>query len=281
MKCFYHKSDFDGICSGAIIKKFNKDCEMIGVDYKDEVDFSSIAPNETVFVVDFCFTVDEMIKLQEESELVWIDHHKTSMDKMLPFSEDAKIFGIREIGLGACALVWRWFNRESEDIPTGVRLLAEYDVWDHSDPMTLPFQYGFRSYDDTSCTSPIWTNMFTYVDRESSFYFVDATCSIGNTIVRYETQQNAMYAKGMAFEITMGKVRAVVINKAYANSKIFDTVFDPEKHDVMVLFGVKPGRCKYSVFSPKGGFDVSEIAKLYGGGGHANAAGFYTEKPLF
>lgn len=279
MKCFYHKSDFDGICSGAIIKMYNKDCEMIGVDYKSEVDFSSITLDETVFVVDFCFTVDEMDKLNEVSELIWIDHHKTSMDKMATTFERGlpSIYGIREVGLGACALVWKWFNAV-KPMPFAVQLLAEYDVWDHSHPMTLPFQYGLRSYEDSNCESNIW-GWFLNVD--TSFEFVEKTCTVGDTIIKYETQQNEMYAKGMAFEATLQGVRAIVINRAFANSKIFDSVFDPEKHDIMVLFGVKPNSCKYSVFSPKGGTDVSEIAKIFKGGGHTNAAGFYTDKPLF
>ena len=34
--CFYHKSDLDGVCSAAIVKRFVPDCELYGVDYGEE-----------------------------------------------------------------------------------------------------------------------------------------------------------------------------------------------------------------------------------------------------
>lgn len=37
---------------------------------------------------------------------------------------------------------------------------------------------------------------------------------------------------------------------------------------------------RYSLRSVEGGIDVSEIAKLYGGGGHPCAAGFETKTPI-
>jgi nanoRNase/pAp phosphatase (c-di-AMP/oligoRNAs hydrolase) len=102
----------------------------------------------------------------------------------------------------------------------------------------------------------------------------------GKTILKYETQQNAMYAKGMAYEAEFEGYKAIVINRAYANSKVFDAVYDPRKHDIMILFGVKPDEIKYTLFCDKPEIDVSKIALKYGGGGHRGAAGFYSEKLL-
>ena len=33
--CFYHRADYDGVCSAAIVKKFVPDCELYGIDYGD------------------------------------------------------------------------------------------------------------------------------------------------------------------------------------------------------------------------------------------------------
>ena len=40
------------------------------------------------------------------------------------------------------------------------------------------------------------------------------------------------------------------------------------------------GVFQYSLRSSANGLDVSEIAKAYGGGGHAHAAGFQSNAPL-
>jgi len=53
MKCFYHSSDLDGHCSGAIVKQEYADCEMIGIDYGNKFPWDSIEIRETVFMVDF------------------------------------------------------------------------------------------------------------------------------------------------------------------------------------------------------------------------------------
>jgi len=81
MKCFYHKSDLDGHCSGALIKLKNPECEMIGVDYADYVRDFKVQMGETVYVVDFRFPMDEMVWLSAFAKLHWIDHHKTSIDE--------------------------------------------------------------------------------------------------------------------------------------------------------------------------------------------------------
>ncbi len=33
--CVFHRADFDGVCSAAIVKKFVPDCELYGIDYGD------------------------------------------------------------------------------------------------------------------------------------------------------------------------------------------------------------------------------------------------------
>jgi hypothetical protein len=53
MKWFYHSADLDGHCSGAIIKQKYPDCEMIGINYGETIDYSRIETGETVFMVDF------------------------------------------------------------------------------------------------------------------------------------------------------------------------------------------------------------------------------------
>jgi len=271
MKCFYHKSDFDGICSAAIIyNTFDVPVDsMIGVDYKDSVDFSVISPNEDVWVVDFSFSTEDMIKLNATANLIWIDHHKSAIEKMAGH-EDIK--GLRVVGQAGCELTWKYLS--SVPMPVSVRLLGRYDVWDHSDPRTLPFQYGMRAQGRTTFDSPIWASLLS-VNAD-----IDLIIDLGAKVLAYEPDQNTMYARGMSFEVTFHGFRAIVINKSYTNSTIFKSVYDPEKHDIMIAFGIKPREYKYTLFCDKADIDVSAIAKTYGGGGHAGAAGFYTDELL-
>jgi len=271
MKCFYHKSDLDGHCSGSIVKYFYPLCEMIGVDYKDVVDRDSIEKDEIIFVVDFCFSFDDMLFLNTYSALTWIDHHKSSIEAMKSF--DFK--GVQEIGSAACQLTWQYLC--NKPIPYSVNLLGMYDIWDFSDEDTLPFQYGIRTISDTRpefCNE--WKNILDGDLSDLEYYLMK-----GRIILDYETKQNSIYAKGMFFEKDFHGYRAIIINKPYSNSKVFDSVYDPEKHDIMITFGVKDKEFKYTLYSDKPEIDVSEIAKVYGGGGHRGASGFYSDRIIF
>ena len=260
-------SDFDGKCSGAIVKSLYDHCEMIGVDYGNcDISGINIALNEVIFVVDFSFEKETMGILNNVANLIWIDHHRTSIEKM----EGHTIQGKREIGKAACELTWEYIY-PARQMPIAVKLLGRYDVWDHSDPRTLPFQYGMRLLDDTQPDSRVWAKSFL----ERTFFY--ETLENGSICYKYQTQQNSIYAASMSYEGEFEGYKAIIMNKPFANSQAFDSVYNPDIHDIMILWGCKQGEFKYSIYTDKKDLDVSEIAKKYGGGGHKNAAGFHTK----
>jgi oligoribonuclease NrnB/cAMP/cGMP phosphodiesterase (DHH superfamily) len=131
-----------------------------------------------------------------------------------------------------------------------------------------------RDQDETLPDAEIWP---AGIDGESRVFEIIAH---GETVLAYQTKQDAKYAKAMAYESDFHGLRALVMNKPFSNSKVFDSIYDPDRHDIMILFGVKSGEFKYSLFSAKDGVDVSSIAVQYGGGGHKGAAGFYSKKQV-
>jgi len=263
----------DGHCSGAIVKKKYPECEMIGVDYNDTLDLDSIVSGERVFVVDFSFSVEEMAALDTKAQLFWIDHHKSAIEKMEDYPR--LINGIRKIGRAGCELTWEYLYPAGA-LPDTVWLLGRYDVWKHDeDERIMPFQYGMRQHGNTLPESSIWVE---YLRADA--LLISQIVKTGAIVLSYQNAQNAMYAKGMSYEAEFEGHRAIIINRAYGNSQLFDSVYDPEKHDIMIVFGVKPKEFKYSIYSVKPEIDVSEIAKKYGGGGHAGAAGFFSETQI-
>lgn len=273
MKCFYHSADLDGHCSGAIIKKEYTDCEMIGIDYGDEFPWDTIEKDEIVFMVDFCLQpFEQMIRLNGNCELIWIDHHKSAMEEETKYCKEKKISysnrpieGLRRIGIGACALVWEFLYPQRQ-VPYGVKLLAEYDVWNHENPETLPFQYGMR-IENTLPDSYIWPTVFSY-DNEN---FITERILEGGAILRYVDQYNEMYAKGSYFITQFEGYKCMAINKGLTNSQLFDSVVN-DTIEIMIAFSWR--KEKWIVFLYSSKVDVSIIAKSYKGGGHKGAAGF-------
>lgn len=274
MICYYHKTDLDGKCSAAIVRRKYPDCELIGVDYPDRPDFEKTAPGDTVFVVDFSFGHIDMDNLayMKGVKLIWIDHHKTALlNAKAHHYDDAE--GKREIGKAGCELTWEYLFPD-EPMPEAVRLLGRYDVWDHSDENVLPFQYGMRLKEwDPSDSS--WDPLLMHYD------YVEMFIKDGELIIAYEKQRNTQYSQSMAFPVIFEGHKAWAINKALSNSKIFETMPQAQGIPLWILFSYKAGIWRYSLYSsPSIGLDVAKIAANYGGGGHAGAAGFQSDKYL-
>lgn len=276
MKCFYHSADLDGHCSGAIIKNLHPECEMIGINYGQEFPFDTVAKDEIVYMVDFCLQpFDLMEKLNSICQLIWIDHHKTAIDEAYDKGFIARGGQLIRDGMAGCELVWEYEYQHQKTVNKAVYLLGRYDVWDHYDPETLPFQYGMRMIGDTLPGSEIWKELFNNNDLTSEII------TTGKIVIEYERQQNIKFCRAYSFETAIEKdgqsLSAICINRGLTNSQIFDSVYNPEKHDLMITFcRLKPpaGKWTVSLYSTKNEIDCGTIAKSFGGGGHKGAAGF-------
>lgn len=271
MKCFYHSSDLDGLCSAAIVKHRHPECKLFGINYGKEFPWDSITPGETVYMVDFSLPWIDMVKLDDRCNLVLIDHHKTFIDKMRKHSKTFK--GLQEIGIGACALVWDYLF-PIEPIPYFIQLLAKWDVWDHTDRNCKPFQYGMR-LETRDPEDGVWEALF-YDHHKTNFLRI---LDQGQIVVKYEQQSNTMKVKAAAFETELEGLKCIACNQMMTNSTLFDSIWDEDKYDAMIAFGWRNGRWVVSLYATK--VDVGIIAVSFGGGGHAHSCGFTCDELPF
>ena len=263
MKCFSHSVDADGWTCSAIIKKRFPRCQMFDINYGDESPWHLIQTDETVFMTDFSLPIQDMAKLAEMCDLIWIDHHQSAIDDR---NREGLVFqGIQVSGEAACALTWQYCF-PGEPVPYAVRLVSDWDLWEFEYAATKPFQYALR-IQDTSPESPIWERLF----EDKNEGFVHTLLDHGLVIMEYEAQSNKIQCRA-AFETEFEGLRCIAVNKLFSGSNLFESVWDEKKYDVMIAFGWHRGQWKVSLRSTIVG--VSELAKRYGGGGHKHAAGF-------
>ena len=327
--CFYHRADFDGVCSAAIVKKFVPDCELFGIDYGDEFPWAKVAPTffsrvvvddplpiekqleqngrlvfpgnsdekRKVYVVDFSLKPDEMKCLAECCDLVWCDHHKSALESMAGYA----IPGVRSVFRAACELCWEYFALGASDPPEAVRLLGRYDVWDAKNPdwaRIEAFQFGARSMPGLmDPLNDVWSHWL-----EDDAHGKRQRCSIsevelrGRAALSYRDQEAAAQCREGAQEVVIFPPggpfknrwvnlqmyegwKGLALNTAARGSWQFNSVWDPEKHDVMVAYcKLKTGKYRVSLYSTKPEVDCGAIAKSFGGGGHAGAAGFLCDE---
>lgn len=274
IKIFYHSSDLDGHCSGAIVKYKYPEAELFPINYNQKFPWEQLdEKNDTIIMVDFSLQpFTEMVKLYQifKDRLILIDHHISTINDLNNNNLNDKIKGIRKVNEAACELTWQYFFPERE-IPEVVKLLGRYDVWDHSNSDVLPFQYGIRLNVTYPKNQDLWKAYFEVSDNVD---IIQKTIEKGKIILEYQKQENEKYAKSCAFEIKFEGYRAICANKLMANSQLFDSVWDSDRHDLMIQFGIrKNGIWTMSFYTKKDNIDCSEIAKKFGGGGHAQAAG--------
>jgi len=277
MKCFYHSADLDGHCSGAIVKMAYPECEMIGINYGQDFPWSSILPDEEVFMVDFGLQpFSWMERLNSICKLTWIDHHKTAVDDAHSVGFMTSGGQVLEEGKAGCELTWRYLHPDAPTPPT-VYFLGRYDVWDHSDYRSLQFQYGMRQFKDTSPgNQDFWSKALVAAHGG----FVSMVLSDGKLLLEYEQAQNEKFCRAYSFETEINGMIGICANRGFTNSKVFDSVYDPTKHHLMITFcrlKLPAGKWTVSLYTTREDVDCGSIAKSFGGGGHKQAAGFQCE----
>lgn len=286
----YHRADFDGLFCREIAHKFLPDAELIGWDYGDPL--LPFPRSGTVYVLDLSpDSFDPGAAFHSgHDRMIWIDHHKTAIEKW-----PTSIPGYRIDGVAACRLAWQWFAESGTDEfarsmlpmkrdfvdrsvaePYAVRLAGEYDIWDKRDPNAELFQHGLRSFDLDETGA--WSAMLRIGNGETGY--VELMLDKGKAIQYAKTQENTSIIKACGFTIQFEGFCLLACNAARYNSQLFTSGLKPE-HDGMLGFNWDGKQWRVSLYTDKPGVDLSPIAVKYGGGGHAGACGFRAEKIPF
>lgn len=273
---FYHRGDLDGVSSGAIIDRMFKDQDLtlIGVEYGDKINETELTKDaDIVYVVDYTFEpFDRMIKLHKSKNLIWIDHHKSSLQHT-QLHPELKFKGVLgDNTKSAVELAWEYFYPGIK-VPYAITQISLFDTWQHNyNPDILNFYTGVEAKCKMNPKSEIWNELFYTVTNIEN---IQNTIEIGQSIRDYYTMKDAAYAFDHAFETEFEGYKAIVINIGFPGSIKFKSVYNPEKHDIMIGFSRRANHYwKFSVYSDKNNVDCSAICKKYGGGGHKGAAGF-------
>lgn len=272
----YHSKDFDGVCSGTIMKHRYPDIELIGYDYGEPFPWDRVEGQE-VIMADVSLPMDDMVRLAKESaSFLWIDHHISAIKDFVEstaFDPAYRFLAYLDSKFSACELCWKHFFPERE-MPKIVEYLGRYDRWDKSDPtffdqVLLPFQYGMRA--SFSLNVEFFpTTFFTILGDHP----LEVLINSGKAVLSYQARQNAQVCEQRAFDATIYGLRAICCNGIPHNSQSFDSVYDAEVYKLMVAFSYDGNVFTFSLYTTHEDVDCSQIAKRFGGGGHRKAAGF-------
>ncbi len=270
----YHNRDLDGFTSGAIIKLKYPDATLIGHDYGEPI--PKLPDEEDIIMADVSFPMEDMKYISVRSNsFTWIDHHISSMKDFEKYIvvKPHYISAVLDTTIAACEGTWNHLFPD-ELMPEAVRLLGEYDTWRNQNEYRweneiLPFQFGIRMMCNSAESFP--------VEVFENYELVEEIIERGKIVLEYQRQVNALQCKKAAFEMDFHRYRAICLNGGGFNSDVFKSVYDEEKHDIMMMFQFNGKFWTISLYTTNDAIDCSEIAKARGGGGHKKTAGFQVD----
>ncbi len=253
--CIYHADCADGFGAAyAAWKKFGNGADYVACNYGRPP--PAIEEGQDIYIVDFSFPRDTLMGMAPRAaKVVVLDHHKTARDALAgewPASFDVR-FDMTKSG---ARMAWEFFHESPP--PRLIEYIEDRDLWLWKLPGSKAFSAALRSY---PFNFAIWDD-----------FDVDALIMEGRAIDRYVTQQVDGLAS-LAQRAIVGGVSVPAINgPAFLASELGNKLAQGEPF--AAIWSASPKEMFWSLRSTDAGLDVSAIAKMYGGGGHRNAAGF-------
>lgn len=284
----FHANCFDGFTAAWVFKKFKGEADFVPVLYGDET-IPSVKGRD-VWLLDFSYPRETMKNLIVASnKTTVVDHHKTAEQDLAGILQEIRternvqreydniIFDMTRSGAGMIfdILETELAQRRGLRQP---RLNGQRPVWlvDYVEDRDLWKNKLFRSKEVNAWISCV-PMTFDAWDALSAMSIADVA-SRGDYILTYQRIYGER-AIANARPASISGHDVLVVNLPYMNcSEYLGWLADrnPDVPFVVGYFMRGDGKWQMSLRS-RGEFDVSEIAKQFGGGGHKNAAGFQSD----
>lgn len=264
--CIYHANCADGFGAAlAVWLRFaDSRPEFVPAAYGD------IPPNCTghdVLLVDFSYKLPVLEQIIAQAKSVTIlDHHKTAEADIQPLLDAGRVHGEFDMARSGAAMAWDWCFPD-DDRPRLIEHIQDRDLWQFKLKGTRELSAALFSYD---FDFEGWKDILTIVEDDEGMEFM---VRMGQTLRRKHNKDLDEILKATkrrmlicGYSVPVANVPHMFASDAgnrMAEGELFSASY----------FDTPDGR-KFSLRSKDTGMDVSEIAKRFGGGGHARAAGF-------
>lgn len=266
MLIIYHANCVDGFtCAWLVSKMYGTGPEIkyLPANYGDA---PPDVTNEEVLILDFSFARADLLEMQSKARWIKvIDHHKTTQDALKGL--DFCTFDMSKCG-SELTEDWLIERRLFEHRSLLVSYVGDRDLWKWELPYSREINACISSFDMNIAN---WDALHYQLQSNSGFH--DMT-SQGEAILRYQKRvvDSACKKAGLAM---VGGYPVPFINATQLISEIGEQLCVGYPFSC-TWFERPDGMRIYSLRSKEE--DVSSIAKMYGGGGHKNTAGFQLPK---
>ena len=226
-----------------------------------------------IYILDFSFSREIMMKLIERSTVVCLDHHKTAKANLtepeLFMANDSKIvFDMQKSG---AVLAWNYFFPD-QLVPLMIRYIQDRDLWEWQLPRSKEFSAALSVLPKTFEAWDAFFRKFDYKDQREMVFHE------GAAILAYQNQVVSSIADKATLQWIAGH-HVYCVNSGVLQSEIGHELCQRYPNTAFAaIYYSTPEQERFSLRSTDKQLDVGEIAKSFGGGGHRNSAGFEVTK---
>lgn len=259
--CIYHGNCADGFTSAWVVRRaMGSAVEFHAGVYQDA---PPICDGRDVLLVDFSYKRAVLEEMREHANSVTIlDHHKTAEADLKDLPGVSSVFDMNRSG---ARITWDYFF-PNEKPPVLLLHVEDRDLWRFALDGTreiqanlFSFPYDFDVWDDLMAQSAGQLETFK---RQ------------GEAIERKHHKDIAELTKVVTRPMKIAGQVVPMANLPYTLTSDAGHLLCGDAYPFAGCYWDTPEGRVFSLRSRDNGADVGEIAKLYGGGGHAHASGF-------
>jgi uncharacterized protein len=270
--CIYHDKCPDGVGSALAVallaKEQGRKVQFFGVH--PNADLTSLPLDGAVVVMcDISNTRANLEKLLTRvAGFLLVDHHKTAQQDLVALEPQLKIFDMKRSGAG---LTWNWCFPD-RPLPRVLELIEDRDLWTKKFPESSHLSNWY-----TTIYLEEFSVILEHLERLLDLNELNKVIELGRCFGVLTDSIVAREAKYAYLELAKLNDRYYIVGRM--NSTIYPSdignriLLDHPLADFSVVFSLGYQSTRFSLRSADDRADVSEIAKLYQGGGHRNASG--------
>lgn len=297
----YHADCTDGFGAAfAAWLKLGDEAEYLPIAYNQQANPEMrFVKNRDVYILDFNYARDQMEYIFANAKrVVWLDHHKTAFEMWCGKYERGmrwhelqgrsdEVFILLDDNKSGAMLSWEHFHPTTE-VPMLIKHIDDRDRWQFKLEGSKELHAALQARRPWEFWH--WRDEFGFNGNSEAWCqrALKEAISEGKAILRAQDQNVASMAKqarkcciwkhcGDALdERNLFEEEGIAVNANLHQSEL-GHVLATQSGTYGLIWYVDAGGAVNCSLRSNGDYDVSAIAKAFGGGGHKNAAGFQTD----
>ncbi|MBT8118854.1 MAG: phosphohydrolase [Gammaproteobacteria bacterium] len=267
--CIYHGNCIDGFAAAWVVRhSLGEEVEFYeGIHQNPPPDVD----NRDVILVDFSYKRTVLEKMaRAASSITILDHHISAAEDLAELMAQGAIDGVFDMYRSGAMITWQWFN-PGQPAPGLIEHIQDRDLWTFKLDGSREITSAISSY---ALDFEVWDKLMTASSEELAKLKIE-----GEAIERkLQKDIKQLIASGVR-RMTIAGYDVPVLNVSSAYVSDAGHLMSVGEPFAACYWDHSDGR-SFSLRSnglDNSSINVAEVAKLYGGGGHKNAAGFTVE----